>query len=207
LALPRPRLSSNQRTDLGRPIGPRRRTVSRRCPRSRPMIESARRDSAPVGDPVDRVGARDGARERQSAAVRRAGACPKGPPAHVRRGGERGRVGCEYCHSIIDDHTRIASTEIHPDQTAPDRDLVRGPRAGVLRRLGITARRLQTDRQRLGPYPQPKPGRPVDRARVQPRSQESGELPAPSVPRRRATPGSECNPEPGAAGWVTVSAG
>ena len=28
-------------------------------------------------------------------------------------------VGWEFCHSIIDDHTRLAYTEIHPDEKAP----------------------------------------------------------------------------------------
>jgi len=31
----------------------------------------------------------------------------------------RMRVGWEFCHSIIDDHTRLAYTEIHRDQQAP----------------------------------------------------------------------------------------
>ena len=31
----------------------------------------------------------------------------------------RERVGWEFCHSIIDDHTRLAYTEIHRDEQAP----------------------------------------------------------------------------------------
>ena len=32
---------------------------------------------------------------------------------------KREGVGWEFCHSIIDDHTRLAYTEIHPDEKAP----------------------------------------------------------------------------------------
>src|SRR6202020_2770080 len=31
----------------------------------------------------------------------------------------RERVGYDFCHSVIDDHTRIAYTEIHDDEKAP----------------------------------------------------------------------------------------
>ena len=58
---------------------------------------------------------------------------------------KRERVGWEFCHSIIDDHTRIAFTEIHPDE--------RGLTVlGFVERalafyagLGIHPTRLQTD--------------------------------------------------------------
>jgi transposase InsO family protein len=58
---------------------------------------------------------------------------------------KRMRVGWEFCHSMIDDHSRLAYTEIHADERAPT--VV----AFVHRALdwfaghGITARRLQTD--------------------------------------------------------------
>ena len=58
---------------------------------------------------------------------------------------KRQRVGWEVCHSIIDDHTRLAYTEIHPDERAAT------VTAFVERALewfaghGIHARRLQTD--------------------------------------------------------------
>jgi transposase InsO family protein len=57
----------------------------------------------------------------------------------------RMRVGWEFCHSIIDDHSRLAYTEIHPDEKAAT------VTAFVQRALeffaghGITATRLQTD--------------------------------------------------------------
>ena len=58
---------------------------------------------------------------------------------------KRSRVGWEFCHSAIDDHTRIAYTEIHRDEKA-------ATVVGFIERalafytgLGITAQRLQTD--------------------------------------------------------------
>ena len=29
------------------------------------------------------------------------------------------RVGWEFCHAMIDDHSRLASAGIHPDEKAP----------------------------------------------------------------------------------------
>ena len=58
---------------------------------------------------------------------------------------KKSRVGWEFCHSIIDDHSRLAYTEIHPDEKAPTV-------TGFVERAltwfaghGIQARRLQTD--------------------------------------------------------------
>jgi transposase InsO family protein len=55
------------------------------------------------------------------------------------------RVGWEFCHSIIDDHSRLAYTEIHRDEQA-------ATVTGFVERAlswfaghGITAQRLQTD--------------------------------------------------------------
>src|SRR5262245_35713480 len=58
---------------------------------------------------------------------------------------KRAKVGWEFCHSIIDDHSRLAYTELHADETA-------APVTGLVERAlqwfaghGIQARRLQTD--------------------------------------------------------------
>ena len=55
------------------------------------------------------------------------------------------RVGWEFCHSIIDDHSRLAYTEIHPDERA-------ATVTGFVQRAlefyaahGIQPKRLQTD--------------------------------------------------------------
>jgi transposase InsO family protein len=64
---------------------------------------------------------------------------------HTTSAEKRERVGWEFCHSLIDDHTRLAYTEIHPDERA-------ATVTGFVERAlawftghGITARRLQTD--------------------------------------------------------------
>jgi transposase InsO family protein len=58
---------------------------------------------------------------------------------------KKARVGWEYCHSIIDDHSRLVYTELHRDERA---QTVTGFVARALDFYaghGITARRLQTD--------------------------------------------------------------
>jgi transposase InsO family protein len=58
---------------------------------------------------------------------------------------KRSHVGWEYCHSIIDDHTRIAYTEICADEKAPTVTAFVTRALAFFAGLGITARRLQTD--------------------------------------------------------------
>jgi transposase InsO family protein len=57
----------------------------------------------------------------------------------------RERVGWEYCHSIIDDHTRLAYTEIHRDQKAPTVTAFVARALEFFAGHNITAKRLQTD--------------------------------------------------------------
>ena len=52
----------------------------------------------------------------------------------------RARVGWEFCHSIIDDHSRLVYTEIHADETRRHRHRLRRARAAVLRRPRHPAR-------------------------------------------------------------------
>jgi transposase InsO family protein len=58
---------------------------------------------------------------------------------------KRARVGWEFCHSMIDDHTRLAYTEIHPDEKAPTVTGFVERALGFFAGHGVTARRLQTD--------------------------------------------------------------
>ena len=58
---------------------------------------------------------------------------------------KRERVGWEFCHSIIDDHSRLAYTEIHPDQTASTVTGFVERALAFFAGHGIRARRLQTD--------------------------------------------------------------
>ena len=63
-----------------------------------------------------------------------------------RSGQERASgIGWEFCHSIIDDHTRLAYTEIHPDETAPTVTAFVARALAFFAGHGITAQRLQTD--------------------------------------------------------------
>jgi transposase InsO family protein len=58
---------------------------------------------------------------------------------------KRARWGYEYAHTIIDDHSRLAYTELHPDEQA---DTVTGFVARALawyEAHGVTARRVMTD--------------------------------------------------------------
>jgi transposase InsO family protein len=58
---------------------------------------------------------------------------------------KRQRVGWEFCHSMIDDHTRLAYTEIHRDEKAPTVTAFVQRAIGFFAAHGITARRVQTD--------------------------------------------------------------
>jgi transposase InsO family protein len=58
---------------------------------------------------------------------------------------KRMRVGWEFCHSMIDDHSRLAYTEIHPDEKAPTVVAFAERALAFFAGHGITARRVQTD--------------------------------------------------------------
>lgn len=58
---------------------------------------------------------------------------------------KRAAVGWEFCHSIIDDHSRLAFTEIHPDERAATVTGFVERALAFFAGHGITARRLQTD--------------------------------------------------------------
>jgi transposase InsO family protein len=58
---------------------------------------------------------------------------------------KRAAVGWEFCHSMIDDHSRLAFTEIHRDEKAATVTAFVERALGFFAAHGITARRLQTD--------------------------------------------------------------
>lgn len=58
---------------------------------------------------------------------------------------KRERVGYDFCHSIIDDHTRLAFTEIHLDEKAATVTAFVERALQFFARHGIRPRRLQTD--------------------------------------------------------------
>ena len=57
----------------------------------------------------------------------------------------RERVGWEFCHSMIDDHSRLAYTEIHRDEQAPTVTGFVERALAFFASHGISARRVQTD--------------------------------------------------------------
>ena len=77
---------------------------------------------------------------------------------------KRQRVGWEFCHSMIDDHSRLAYTEIHRDEKAPTVVAFVERALEFFAAHGITARRLQTDNA-LELRPQPRPRATSCRAR------------------------------------------
>jgi transposase InsO family protein len=58
---------------------------------------------------------------------------------------KRERVGWEFCHSIIDDHTRLAFTEVHGDERAETVVAFVERALAFFAAHAITPRRLQTD--------------------------------------------------------------
>ena len=57
-------------------------------------------------------------------------------------------MGREFCCSVIDDHTRIAHTEIDPDEKAPTVTAFVARALAFYAGLGIAPQRLQTDNAR-----------------------------------------------------------
>ena len=57
----------------------------------------------------------------------------------------REQVGHEYAHAIIDDHTRLAYSELHPDERADTVVSFTQRALAWYARRGITAKRVMTD--------------------------------------------------------------
>jgi len=58
---------------------------------------------------------------------------------------KRTRVGWEFAHSVIDDHSRLVYTELHSDEQAPTVTAFMARALEFYAGYGITPRRLQTD--------------------------------------------------------------
>ena len=58
---------------------------------------------------------------------------------------KRARWGSEYAHSIVDDHSRLAYTELHPDQCAATVTGFVQRALAWFSQLGIHPRRIMTD--------------------------------------------------------------
>ncbi len=77
---------------------------------------------------------------------------------------KRAGVGWEFCHSMIDDHTRLGLHRDPPRRESRDRRRLRRAGARLLRRPR-RHRAARADRQRLGLRPQPRPARAARPAR------------------------------------------
>ena len=55
------------------------------------------------------------------------------------------RVGCDYAHAIVDDHSRLAFVELYPDETAGTVTAFVERALAYFVQHGITAKRLMTD--------------------------------------------------------------
>jgi transposase InsO family protein len=55
------------------------------------------------------------------------------------------RVGCDFAHAIVDDHTRLAYVELHDDEKAATVTAFVGRALAWFEAHGITAKRLMTD--------------------------------------------------------------
>jgi len=58
---------------------------------------------------------------------------------------KRERLGYEFCHSIVDDHTRLGYSELHPDERAETVLAFTRRALRFFEGLGIRPRRLMTD--------------------------------------------------------------
>lgn len=64
---------------------------------------------------------------------------------HATGAEKRQRVGWEFAHSMLDDHTRLAYTELHRDEQATTVTAFVQRALDFYEALGITPRRLQSD--------------------------------------------------------------
>jgi transposase InsO family protein len=64
---------------------------------------------------------------------------------HTTAAEKRQRVGYEWVHSLVDDHSRLAYSELHPDQRAATVTGFVGRGLAFFARFGITPRRLMSD--------------------------------------------------------------
>jgi hypothetical protein len=55
------------------------------------------------------------------------------------------RVGYDYAHAIVDDHSRLAFVELHPDETAATVTAFVERALTYFESHGIVAQRLMTD--------------------------------------------------------------
>ena len=125
---------------VGRPHSTVHRTLHRHgiSRRPRPKREQVRRYEWPCpGDPLHMD-------TKRYARFNRPGHAVTG--SRFTSGAEmRERVGYEFCHSIVDDHSRLAYSELHPDERAETVVAFTRRALAFFEAEGIRPRRLMTD--------------------------------------------------------------
>lgn len=61
------------------------------------------------------------------------------------RTGRRRELGYEFCHSVVDDHSRVAYCELHPDERAPTVTAFVGRALVFFEEQGVKVKRLISD--------------------------------------------------------------
>ena len=95
------------------------------------------------------------------------------------------RVGYDFAHAIVDDHSRLAYVELHDDETRRDRHRLRRTRTRLLRRAR-DHRQAPDDRQRLQLRQEPLAARAARPSRHPPPHHRA--LPAPHQRQGRTLP-------------------
>ena len=147
---------------IGAELGVPARTVSRILPRhglprlaeldpmTGEVIRASQGHRGPLrARPARRAGAH-GREEDSAASPTAAAGAPTAAPTAPHRRTKASQSGYDYVHSLVDDHSRLAYSEILPDEKGADLRGVPHPRRGLLRRPRHRPDRAGDDRQRLG---------------------------------------------------------
>ena len=128
------------------PGPPRGAAPGRDRPDHRRAVRSSRRSAEPLrtphargDDPRRREEARPDPGRRRLAAARPRG---DGPVANRHK---KTKIGYDYVHTAIDDHTRLAYSEIHPDEKDPTCAAFLHRALAWFAAHGVTVRRVLTD--------------------------------------------------------------
>jgi transposase InsO family protein len=150
---PRPRAGADLRGSPTHWLGaaPHRRgdgpSTLDRPPHPRPPRTLTPAPSDPRGHDPLRVAmpGRPPAHGHQALCALRAARAPGDRRPRQDRGREAGALGYEFAHSIVDDHSRVAYSELHPDERAATVAAFTRRALAFFAALGIEPKRLMTD--------------------------------------------------------------
>ena len=114
--------------------------------RADPLLED---DRSPLRTRTTRRTGPHGRQEDRPDPRRRRLACPRPPDGPTNRNGRKARIGYDYVHSVVDDHTRLAYSEILDDERADTCAAFFARALDYFAAHGITRDRTADDRQRL----------------------------------------------------------